>query len=416
MSLRPHHTCLILLGVVLLLTLIDCVLLNPHPARLDFVAPETCDQTVDMPLPQGDADPHKHWQYYVCGPSDQAFPDQKVRNANVTPHDTDAMDALWETRYRFNAPKGTRCSVGLAQCTHAGNLEPATSQDASITLRPNQYLIQLEERVTPMFESRGMILLCLALLILGLIYGWRHNDAMPKPTYSVYIAPAAFFIATLLGILFAQAAFSTLPRGTGHLTPLISHAFANLGMFFGLFMTALFFIFWMHRKASLTTDEQMPVAAEPEKKPFFCKSPLPWAAFVGFLLAVFAAIFALTIDDIEVTISDLTNEFTHYRFALMHFAMLAGISEELLYRGVIQTAIGGQKTGGLRAWLGIVLAAILFASVHIPQSTGHLMTLIPVFMVGLTSGYFRCKTQSIFPSMTMHLSYNSALMIPSLFI
>ena len=453
MSFRPLPTCLILLTLVFGITVIDSVLLDAQHTQIDFIEPTACQQAESYALPQAQIPSDNRWKYYLCDTASDT-----ASKTTLTTIDTKTQQSIaaesGETEFSFDTAdiaNRVSCVSGMAKCHHAGNLYPNDATDAAITLSPNQFLIQIEEANQPNNISKGLILLCLCLLVAGIVFGQRHRDQMPKPQYTMNDAPLAFVSALILSLALVYAAFFFMPKSNGGLTPLITFAASNAAMFIGLFGTALFFICLRNRKIT-TADAKMQTATADAKMQtetaaddidathvahkhngidsespssdtrdatethlFFTASPLKWAAIIGFILAIIAGVFAFCINDIEMTMSDLTNEFTTYRLSLMHFAMMAGISEELLYRGVIQTSIGGRKTTGVRAWAGILIAALLFASVHIPQSTGHLFTLLPVFLVGFTSGYFRCKTQSIFPSMTMHLTYNSALMIPSLF-
>ena len=445
MSFRPIHTCLILLTLVFGITVINSVMLDTQHTQIDFIEPTACQQTEAHALPQNQLQSDNRWKYYLCDTASDKAPRTTVITTLNTQTQPSIASESSETEFSFDTTDiadRVSCVSGMAKCRHAGNLFPSDAQNASIALSPTQFLIQIEEADQSYNLNKGMILLCLCLLIVGIVFGQRHRDQMPKPQYTMNDAPLAFIGALVLSLSLVYAAFFFMPKSNGGLTPLITFAASNAAMFIGLFGTALFFICLRKRKkATVETKLAMATAADDgdttsvalkhddtdsappssdthdttEAHLFFTKSPLKWAAIIGFILAIIAAVFAVCVNDIEMAMSDLANEFTTYRLSLMHFAMMAGISEELLYRGVIQTAIGGRKTKGLRAWTGILIAAILFASVHIPQSTGHLFTLLPVFLVGFTSGYFRCKTQSIFPSMTMHLTYNSALMIPSLF-
>lgn len=460
MAFRPHHTCLLLLGVVLFLSILDCILLNPYHTQLDFVEARRCSGG-DVALPQhlvhlnDDGIPeestpsqentdHRRWSYYVCGSAQQDFPAQKINIPSKAATPEDSLE-MAESRFTLNTDQTSyklQCLSGVTRCTHAGNLDGNADKEASMALGPNQYMIQLEEDIVPGFPSKYLILLCFALILSGLFYGYRHNAEMPTPRYSPYNGVQAFFVATFLGMALGYLIYDWMPQGDGNLIPELTTSMSNMGMFIGLLGTAVFFIFlktkYPHRVAETQQnsnndiddidgiriiDEGTDVIAvdartaedDDPHPPFFCKSPMKWAIILGFVLSIMAALFAMQINDIEMTMSDLSNEFTIYRLSLFHFAMMAGISEELLYRGVIQTAIGGRKKRGTRAMVGVWVAALLFAAVHIPQSLGHLFTLLPVFLVGLTSGYFRCKTQSIFPSMTMHLTYNSILLLPALF-
>jgi membrane protease YdiL (CAAX protease family) len=77
---------------------------------------------------------------------------------------------------------------------------------------------------------------------------------------------------------------------------------------------------------------------------------------------------------------------------------LAGVCEELFYRGPVQTALVRRSP----AWFGITIAAFLFAAVHM-----DLYGLPVRFALGLLLGWIAWRGQSIYPAMLAHGLYDS---------
>jgi membrane protease YdiL (CAAX protease family) len=88
-------------------------------------------------------------------------------------------------------------------------------------------------------------------------------------------------------------------------------------------------------------------------------------------------------------------------------ALIPGVSEELLFRGVAQRSLERELTPA-RA---IILTSILFAVIHLQP-----INLVVLFGLACFLGYLAWKTGSIFPSMLAHASFNaSSLLIAYLY-
>lgn len=87
--------------------------------------------------------------------------------------------------------------------------------------------------------------------------------------------------------------------------------------------------------------------------------------------------------------------------ALLIFAsvVLAPISEELLFRGFMQSAL--RKLTG-NAWLGIAITSVLFALVHTPLY--HTMPSLFVLAVVMGYNYERCGR--LWPAILIHMIFN----------
>lgn len=109
-------------------------------------------------------------------------------------------------------------------------------------------------------------------------------------------------------------------------------------------------------------------------------------------------------------IQELANETTE-RFmtegslfsGLIIVAALAAISEELLFRSVIQKAFVKICKN---AHVGIIITAIVFSAFH-----GDFFGFVPRFILGLMLGYMFYLSGSIFPSMLMHFANNGTIVI-----
>lgn len=88
---------------------------------------------------------------------------------------------------------------------------------------------------------------------------------------------------------------------------------------------------------------------------------------------------------------------------LLIVAALAAISEELLFRSVIQKAFVKICKN---AHFGIILTAIVFSAFH-----GDFFGFFPRFILGLMLGYMFYLSGSIFPSMLMHFVNNGTIVM-----
>ena len=89
--------------------------------------------------------------------------------------------------------------------------------------------------------------------------------------------------------------------------------------------------------------------------------------------------------------------------SLMIVAVLAAVSEELLFRSVIQKSLIKLFKN---AHIAIVVTAIIFSAFH-----GDLFGFVPRFILGLMLGYMFWMSGSIFPSMLMHFANNATIVM-----
>lgn len=86
---------------------------------------------------------------------------------------------------------------------------------------------------------------------------------------------------------------------------------------------------------------------------------------------------------------------------------VAPFAEELVFRGFFYPVF--EKLWGFLA--AVVLTALLFAFVHVPQLSGGWLEIVIIFGVGLVFSYCRGKTHSLVPPYLMHLAYNACLFV-----
>ena len=82
-------------------------------------------------------------------------------------------------------------------------------------------------------------------------------------------------------------------------------------------------------------------------------------------------------------------------------AVLGPIGEELVFRGVVASAL--QKYG---RWISIIGSAAIFAVVHGPS-----VIMIDAFVVGLLLGFLFLRSASIWPAIVLHIVYNGLNLI-----
>ncbi|HYH14734.1 MAG TPA: CPBP family intramembrane glutamic endopeptidase, partial [Flavisolibacter sp.] len=88
-------------------------------------------------------------------------------------------------------------------------------------------------------------------------------------------------------------------------------------------------------------------------------------------------------------------------------ALFAGISEELIFRGVVQRlVIQGTKS----PWIGILVAAFLFSFIHF-QFFGF----IPRFLLGILLGAIYWYSGSLWPAIAAHFIYDAFLIVLAYF-
>lgn len=83
-------------------------------------------------------------------------------------------------------------------------------------------------------------------------------------------------------------------------------------------------------------------------------------------------------------------------------SVLAGLGEEMLFRAVIQEAVAGWVDGEPGRWIGLAVAALLFAAVHMVTPTYALLAGI----IGLYLGWIWIVTGNLLVPITIHAAYD----------
>lgn len=129
------------------------------------------------------------------------------------------------------------------------------------------------------------------------------------------------------------------------------------------------------------------------------------AAFLCVLLAnSLSALWSILLEALGLTLysSDIPmNDASELMLAVFAVAVLPGICEELLFRGVV---LGAYEKGGTRR--AVLISAVMFSVLH-----GSLQGLPVQFIIGLILGLAVCMTDSLYTGMMIHTAYNAFILI-----
>jgi hypothetical protein len=93
-------------------------------------------------------------------------------------------------------------------------------------------------------------------------------------------------------------------------------------------------------------------------------------------------------------------------------SLLAGVGEELLFRGVLQAALAGWIGGPLGAWIAIAAASVVFGLCHAVSRTYFVLaTLISVYL-----GLLFVWTGNLLAPMAAHAVYDFAALVYLLYL
>lgn len=138
--------------------------------------------------------------------------------------------------------------------------------------------------------------------------------------------------------------------------------------------------------------------------------PHPWIVYVlgGVVLAMGAQVlFRLFPSEKRLPIEGLFYS-PESAYLLAAFGIcVAPFVEELVFRGFFYPVF--ERLWGLMA--AVLLSALLFAFVHMPQLSGGWQEIGAIFVLGTVFSYFRGKTGSLRASFLMHLGYNISLFL-----
>lgn len=271
-------------------------------------------------------------------------------------------------------------------------------------------------------SSNRHILIYIGLFIIFMIglFGAFYINSQKKWTFRPSFRRYDFAVVFILSLMSAYG----IAMAVTALTPKTDFLFPSFGELFGLmicnfvgFLAATGAWSWFRNKknSSLKSSETSDAENEENVTPF-----APWTAIaVGFSLAVTAAVLVSFAPLPGLSTIEMASQLPSTCFMSGFFAILAGISEECLFRGVIQTSLEARhdsKHPILQNAVAIGVATLLFTSLHVEQSIDHLWALIPITCVSIISGLLKIRYKSLYPSMLLHMTYNAALLLPSLLI
>jgi len=130
------------------------------------------------------------------------------------------------------------------------------------------------------------------------------------------------------------------------------------------------------------------------------------AVGLGLALVALAAVSTHFIKDVSQSQMGQMVEHVPIRYAIGFGALLAPLSEELFFRGVLVRAFGKQNPR-----TGVGASALLFTLAHVLQLAGAWAGLVPICAVALVNGWLRVKSRGVTQPWVVHAVYNSALSI-----
>jgi membrane protease YdiL (CAAX protease family) len=213
--------------------------------------------------------------------------------------------------------------------------------------------------------------------------------------------PIAFFIANILaalGYALIQPAFHwKLTKEKLSSDPFFLLALQSV--FYGLMLACIYFLvavghtqpFWvMLRWRRITAGKML--------------ACLVGGAFLTLAIAVLPPVLP---DANQFPLENLFNS-RAAAYAIGAFAILvAPFMEELIFRGILFGIFESQV--GLR--FAILITAILFGGLHVPEYWGAWNHMLLIFFVGLVFSLARGRSGSLAPSVFLHVGYNGSMMI-----
>ncbi len=247
-----------------------------------------------------------------------------------------------------------------------------------------------------------------------------------RPAFRWFDFIIVFVLAMLTAYAIAMAVTAITPN-----SDLLFPSYAELlGLmvcnFVGFLVAAGAWAWFRNRKARLAADSVTDNAGQENALPEQVTAAAgahaftPWISIgIGIGLAVTAAVTVSFAPLPGLSTIEMASQLPSTCFMSGFFAILAGISEECLFRGVIQTSLEARPDSRhpvLQNAIAIGVATLLFTSLHVEQSLDHLWALIPITCVSLVSGLLKIRYKSLYPSMLLHMTYNATLLLPSLLI
>ena len=132
------------------------------------------------------------------------------------------------------------------------------------------------------------------------------------------------------------------------------------------------------------------------------------ALFSLFLVLPLGGIYEWMGIEMSESVQKLFNIIMTYPLGIVAVAILAPIVEEVVFRGAILRLLL-ECFSGKKAWIAIAISAVAFGLFH-----GNLAQAVNASFLGLILGWLYYRTQSIVPSMVLHLVNNVSTVVMTL--
>ena len=215
------------------------------------------------------------------------------------------------------------------------------------------------------------------------------------------LVPMAFFIANILVVLGYALIQPTLHW---HMTKekLASDPFFLLALqivFYALMFAGIYVL--------VTVGHEQPFWVMLRWRRITPGRALVFLAGGAFLTVAIALLPPLLPDASQFPLESLFNS-RSAAYAIGAFAILvAPFMEEMIFRGILFGIFESQV--GLR--FAILMTAILFGGLHVPEYWGAWNHMFLIFLVGLVFSLARGRSGSLAPSVFLHVGYNGSMMI-----
>jgi membrane protease YdiL (CAAX protease family) len=91
---------------------------------------------------------------------------------------------------------------------------------------------------------------------------------------------------------------------------------------------------------------------------------------------------------------------------LLASALVPGVCEELLHRGVLLPALTSRTGRRAQQALAVVVTALMFALMHLEPAR-----IVATFVLGLAAGFLSLRTGSLWPAIALHTTNNAATIL-----
>ena len=362
--------------------------------------------------------PHSDITLFVCATDQAQLPSHlDFDNAPIELIGPRPLDVPHDFAHDKGLDSRLQCGVSEVFKT------PDEGQNHVIQTNPNLFLVIAVNDPTP--TTPIACLFALFLVAFGMTFALAAQKyRLPCDGFRAFDGILGVFIAMGTAFLLSILVFQHLPHAP-QLFPAFGEMIAmfaiNTVSFIGVFVA---FIAVRSRNAQAPILQEIPPNDEREKRPTESPTQTPIPTFnpltslgIGVALAALAALSVSLAPLPGLSTTEMASQLTSTLYVTALFAVLAGLSEECLFRGLVQSSLEAKPHAAhpLRQNAAAILfTTILFVGVHVAQSLDHLWALIPIAIVSLTNGVLKVKYRSLFPAILVHMTYNATLLLPSL--